>query len=57
MKNQLKTVNEIAKLTGITIRTLHYYDGIDLLKPSEGGYRLYSNKMNEKASKVRVIST
>jgi len=33
MKNQLKTVNEIAKLTGITIRTLHYYDGIDLLKP------------------------
>ncbi|WP_278246529.1 hypothetical protein [Clostridium lundense] len=26
MKRQLKTVNEIAKLTGITIRALHYYD-------------------------------
>lgn len=46
MKNQFKTVNEIAKLTGITVRTLHYYDEIDLLKPSntsDAGYRLYSN--------------
>ncbi|WMJ80538.1 MerR family transcriptional regulator [Clostridium sp. MB40-C1] len=46
MKNQFKTVNEIAKFTGITIRTLHYYDQIGLLKPSnisEAGYRLYDN--------------
>lgn len=46
MKKQLKTVNEVAKLTGITIRTLHYYDEINLLKPSdisEAGYRLYGN--------------
>jgi len=45
MRNQLKTVKEIAKLTGITIRTLHYYDEIGLLKPSdvsEAGYRLYN---------------
>lgn len=37
-------INEVAKLTGITVRTLHYYDEIDLLKPSkitEAGYRLY----------------
>lgn len=37
-------INEVAKLTGVTIRTLHYYDGIGLLKPSqitEAGYRLY----------------
>lgn len=39
-------VSEVAKLTGITVRTLHYYDEIGLLKPSnvtESGYRLYSD--------------
>lgn len=38
-------VSEVAKLTGVTVRTLHYYDEIGLLKPSrvtEAGYRLYS---------------
>lgn len=47
MKSQLKTVNEIAKLTGITVRALHYYDEINLLKPSDNsqaGYRLYSDE-------------
>lgn len=37
-------VSEVAKLTGISVRTLHYYDEIGLLKPSsieENGYRLY----------------
>ena len=37
-------INEVAKLTGVTVRTLHYYDEIGLLKPSqitEAGYRLY----------------
>nr|WP_234125165.1 MerR family transcriptional regulator [Clostridium hydrogenum] len=37
-------INEVAKLTGITVRTLHYYDEIGLLKPTkvtEAGYRLY----------------
>lgn len=39
-------VSEVAKLTGVTVRTLHYYDEIGLLKPSkvtDAGYRLYSN--------------
>ena len=39
-------VSEVAKLIGVTVRTLHYYDEIGLLKPSkvtEAGYRLYSN--------------
>ncbi|MCA9915654.1 MAG: MerR family transcriptional regulator [Anaerolineae bacterium] len=38
------TVKEVAELAGISIRTLHYYDEIDLLKPSqvaENGYRYY----------------
>lgn len=40
-------ISEVAKLTGITVRTLHYYDEVGLLKPSEiteAGYRLYSRE-------------
>lgn len=38
-------VNKAAKLAGVSVRTLHYYDKIGLLKPNsvgENGYRLYS---------------
>ncbi len=38
---------EISDLTGISVRTLHYYDEIGLLKPTEksdAGYRLYDDK-------------
>ncbi len=38
---------ELAKRTGLTIRTLRYYDSIGLLKPSgrsDSGYRLYDDK-------------
>lgn len=37
-------VADFAKLAGITVRTLQYYDRIDLLKPADvtdGGHRLY----------------
>jgi len=40
-----RTVKAIAKLTGVSVRTLHYYDEIGLLTPSGrsgAGYRLYS---------------
>ena len=39
-------ISEVAKLTGVTVRTLHYYDEIGLLKSSEvteTGYRVYSS--------------
>ncbi len=55
MKTQFKTVNEIAKLTGITVRALHYYDEINLLKPSnssQAGYRLYSNEEVETLQQI-----
>ena len=42
----MKTVNQVSKLTGISIRTLHHYDAIGLLRPSqitESGYRLYDD--------------
>ena len=38
------TVSEVARLSGVTVRTLHHYDEIGLLEPSgrtEAGYRLY----------------
>ncbi|NPC58872.1 MerR family transcriptional regulator [Caenimonas soli] len=41
----LLKVGELAKHTGLTVRTLHHYDEIGLLKPSgrsDSGYRLYS---------------
>ncbi len=41
------TVNKLAKLSGISVRTLHYYDEVGLLKPSgikENGYRYYEEK-------------
>lgn len=40
------TVNQLAKLAGITVRTLHYYDEIGLLKPARigaNGYRYYDD--------------
>ena len=42
----MKTVKEISRLTGISVRTLHYYDEINLLKPTlitDAGYRLYDD--------------
>ena len=43
----MRTVKEVAELTGISVRTLHYYDKIGLFRPttcSEAGYRLYEWK-------------
>lgn len=43
----MKSVAEVSRLTGISVRTLHHYDSIGLLKPSmvtESGYRLYDDK-------------
>ena len=40
-------INELAKLAGVSVRTLHYYDQIGLLKPSgvsPNGYRYYEKR-------------
>ena len=45
MKFDALKVGELAKRTGLTVRTLHHYDEIGLLKPSlhsEAGHRLYT---------------
>ena len=45
MRFEAMKVGELARRTGLTIRTLHHYDEIGLLRPSqhsEAGYRLYT---------------
>ena len=47
MNEKLLTINKLAKLCGITVRTLHYYDEIGLLCPNSiatNGYREYDQK-------------
>lgn len=42
----MRTVKEVSKLTGVSVRTLHHYDAINLLKPAKitaAGYRLYDD--------------
>jgi len=51
----MKTVKEISEITGISIRTLHYYDEIGLLLPtkkSDAGYRLYDQKALETLQQI-----
>lgn len=51
----MKTVKDVSEITGVSIRTLRYYDEIDLLKPTElteAGYRLYDNKALEKLQEI-----
>lgn len=51
----MRTVKEVSQLTGISIRTLRYYDEIGLLKPvrtKENQYRIYDNKDLEKLQEI-----
>ena len=54
----MNTVKEVSKLTGVSIRALHHYDAIGLLKPTqvtEAGYRLYDDAALEKLSMILVF--
>ena len=51
----MKTVKEVSRLAGVSIRTLRYYDELGLLKPTavtEAGYRLYSDKDLERLQEI-----
>jgi DNA-binding transcriptional MerR regulator len=44
--NASYTVGQVAHLSGVTVRTLHHYDEVGLLWPTErtsGGYRVYTD--------------
>lgn len=54
----MKTVNEVSKLTGVSVRTLHHYDAIGLLKPTkltEAGYRLYDDTALERLQTILLF--
>lgn len=54
----MKTVKEISRLTGVSVRTLHYYDEINLLKPTEttdAGYRLYDDTALERLHSILLF--
>jgi DNA-binding transcriptional MerR regulator len=51
-------VNEVSKLTGVSIRTLQYYDRIGLLHPAEyteAGYRLYDDAALETLQQILLF--
>ena len=51
----MRTVKEISDLTGVSVRTLHYYDEIGLMRPtmkSAAGYRLYDDEALEQLRQV-----
>ncbi|MCR5075557.1 MAG: MerR family transcriptional regulator, partial [Ruminococcus sp.] len=52
------TVNEVSRLTGLSVRTLQYYDKIGLLPPSgytEAGYRLYDDTALKKLQQIMLF--
>lgn len=54
----MKTVKEIGRLTGVSVRTLHYYDEINLLKPTQitdAGYRLYDDMALERLHSILLF--
>ena len=54
----MMTVKEVSELTGVSIRTLRYYDEIGLLPPAahtEGGYRLYDDTALERLQQILLF--
>ncbi len=55
--NKLYHVQEFAELAGVTVRALHHYDRLGLLKPgrTEAGYRLYSLRDFERLEQIVAL--
>jgi len=54
----MKTVKEVSRLTGVSVRTLHHYDAIGLLHPSgvtPAGYRLYDDDALRRLQTVLLL--
>ena len=54
----MMTVHEVSGISGVSIRTLQYYDSIGLLKPSdytESGYRLYDDAAMERLQLILLF--
>ena len=54
----MRTVHEVSRLTGVSVRTLHHYDAIGLLAPTqltEAGYRLYDDAALRKLQSILLL--
>ncbi len=54
----MRTVKEVSRLTGVSVRALHHYDAIGLLKPAvvtEAGYRLYDEPALERLQQILLF--
>lgn len=54
----MKTVKQVSELTGVSVRTLHHYDAIGLLRPSmvtEAGYRLYDEPALQRLHAIMLL--
>lgn len=54
----MMTVNQVSKRTGVSVRTLHYYDKIGLLHPNEvtkSNYRLYDDTALERLQQILLL--
>jgi len=54
----VRTVSQVSELTGVSVRTLHHYDAIGLLKPTrvtEAGYRLYDDSALERLHTILLF--
>lgn len=48
-------IKEVSDIVGISVRTLHYYDNMDILKPkfvTKAGYRVYTDKEIERLQQI-----
>ena len=55
--SRLYQIHELAELAGVTIKSLHHYDKLGLLKPkrTEGGYRLYAERDLERLKQILAL--
>lgn len=54
----MKTVKQVSQVSGVSVRTLHHYDAIGLLKPTrvtEAGYRLYDDAALERLQSILLF--
>ena len=54
----MKTVAQVSRLTGISVRTLHHYDAIGLLRPTkitDSGYRLYDEEALKRLHSILLL--
>ena len=54
----MRTVSQVSALTGVSVRTLHHYDAIGLLRPAqvtEAGYRLYDEGALERLHSILLF--